>query len=485
MLPNDMTKSRDAPNPAPADPAAEAVAPASAAAPLSAWWVLLVVMLLSLYTIADRPLFNLQVEALRRELSLTDFQIGMVQGFSVALFTAFVGYPIAWLADRYDRRWVLAASIGVWSASLALMGLSRSFEELFVASAFVGAGEAALVPIALALMPELFRGPQRHLANSCLVLAGRLGAGLVVAMCGWLVVAVETWRSLLPDMLQALATWRLSLLVAAVPGVFLVLLIITLPLVRARAVDRPQGADPAETQTAAGGADPVPGAAVLPFLGSHRLAFASFYLGVATMVFGIGCVMNFAPVIAMRQMSATPLQVGNLMGAATLVATVVGFLIAQVGYRKLAPRLGPGLPAMALLAAAVLAGLLALGLWTTRSPLQLFVGVGVFLTVVMAGTLLFPLALQDMAPAPVRGRLAAIAITLNIVLGSLGPAVVGAVSDRLKGHADGLMLAMIGVTVVAMLLSSLLLLPLQARYVRTVAAARQAEAAATPQSAAH
>ena len=57
-------------------------------APLSAWWTIIVLMLLSLYTIADRPLFNLLVEPIRKELLLSDFQIGMVQGLSVALLTA-------------------------------------------------------------------------------------------------------------------------------------------------------------------------------------------------------------------------------------------------------------------------------------------------------------------------------------------------------------------------------------------------------------
>ena len=203
-------------------------------APLSAWWTIIVLMLLSLYTIADRPLFNLLVEPIRKELLLSDFQIGMVQGLSVALFTAFVGYPIAWLADRYDRRLVLFASIGIWSTSLALLGLSRSFEEMFIASAFVGVGEAGLVPIALAVIPELFRGQQRHLANSFMLLTGRLGSGLVVAMCGWLIFAVDSWRGFLPDVLQSLSNWRLTLLAAAVPGLLLLPLILTLPRLRSQ-----------------------------------------------------------------------------------------------------------------------------------------------------------------------------------------------------------------------------------------------------------
>ena len=97
------------------------------------------------------------------------------------------------------------------------------------------------------------------------------------------------------------------------------------------------------------------------------------------------------------------------------------------------------------------------------------------------GTLLFPMALQDMSPSSVRGRIIAIAIVLNIVVGSLGPAVVGAVSDRLKGQPDGLLLAMTGTAVVALVVSAGLLIPLLGRYEATVAAARRQEARPDPE----
>ncbi len=72
----------------------------------------------------------------------------------------------------------------------------------------------------------------------------------------------------------------------------------------------------------------------------------------------------------------------------------------------------------------------------------------------------FPLALQDLTPAPIRGQMVSISVTSNIVLGSLGPVVVGAVSDRLKDHANGLMIAVVCVSCLAMSVSTLLLLPL-------------------------
>lgn len=431
-------------------------------APTLAWWTVLVLMMLALYTLADRPMLNLQVEPLRTELGLSDFQIGLVQGVSVALFTAFFGYPIAWLADRFDRRIVLAASIAVWSTALALMGLARNFEELFIASAFVGAGEAGLVPISLAMIPELFRGAKRHLANSVMLLAGRLGAGIVVAVCGWLLVSVDVWRGSLPEALQGLPAWRLALFALALPGALLVPLLLTLPR-------RSHHAEEAMRPGA-------PLAAVLPFLRAHRLAFASFYAGVACMVFGVGCIMSFAPAVAMRQMAANPMQAGSAMGAAVFTATVIGFVIAQLGYRLFATRLGSNLPAKALLGAAILSAAMAAVIVFARTPMQLFVGVGAFLTMVMAGTLLFPMALQDMSPSHLRGRIIAIAIMLNIVVGSLGPAVVGAISDRLKGQPDGLLLAMTGTAVVALVLSAGLLIPLLGRYEATVAGARLHEA---------
>lgn len=440
-------------------------------APFSAWWVVGVLLVLMLYTIADRPMINLLVEPIRQDLSLSHFQVGLVQGLSVALFTAAVGYPIAWLADRYDRAIVLAVSLTVWFVALGCTGLARSFEQLFLASAMVGAGEAALVPIALAMVPELFRGKQRHLANSVLLVGSRLGVGAVIAACGWLIGTVDTLRPQLPEEVAGLATWRLALMAIALPGVLLIPLVLTMRRPRAASVP---GAPAARAAPA------VPAVPVWPFVSRHRLAYASFFGGIALQAFAIACVFNFAPATAIRQMGATPPQAGNGMGSATLVATVVGFVIAQVGYRWLLPRVGPRLPALALFGTAVSGAVITLALLAAQTPAQLFVAVGLFLTVIMAGTLLFPTALQDIAPAPMRARLAAIAMTLNIVIGGLAPPLVGAVADLLKGRPDALQMAMVGVALAGLVGSTALMWPLLSRYVGLVQEARAQEGSPAP-----
>ena len=446
----------------------------TAPSPLASWWALTVLLILALYTIADRPVINLQVEPLRKELGLSDFQIGLVQGVSVALITAVVAYPIAWLADRFDRRRVLAASIAVWCVALVLSGLARSFEELFIATALVGAGEAALIPIALAMIPELFRGDRRHLANSVLLVGGRLGLGAVIAMSGWLIFAVDTWRHLLPAPLDTMSTWRLALFAVALPGVVLVPLILTMPRQR-RLPLAPRGWRPGDP----GASDfRAPAPPAWPFLREEKAAFASFYIGIGMQSMAIGCVLSFAPVVAMRVMGATPVQTGNGMGAATLTATILGFVIAMLANRVLGPRVGPRLAPLALLAAAGCAAMPVVAMMSSGEPMHLFIATGAFLTMVMAGTLLYPTALQEMAPAPMRARLAALSLTANIVCSALGPAIVGALSDQMKGRPDGLLVAMTSVALVALVLSVVVLLPLAFRYPTTVASARRAEAAA-------
>jgi MFS family permease len=442
--------------------------PASPSAPAvpawMAWWTVVVLVLLALYTIADRPLISLQVEPLRKDLGLSDFQVGLIQGVGAALVTAIAAYPIAWLADRFDRRIVLAASIAMWSLSLALASLARSFEELFIASALISIGEAGLVPISIAMIPELFRGTQRHLANSVLLLGGRLGLGLIIALCGWLVLAVDTWRGLLPPPLLEWQTWRLALLALALPGVVLVPLILTLPKAAQVSAYRPGHS-----------MGPAPRPAVWPFLGRHKTAFGSFYLGVALTSLGLGCFFTFAPVVAMRQMGATPLQAGNAMGATTFIATVLGFVIAQVTYRYLTRRFGPAVPARLLVAAAALGAVMAAAALWARTPTELFICMGGLLTAVMAGTLMYPTLLQDLSPTPLRARLVSISVTFNIVLASLGPAMVGALSDHLKPRPDGLLLSMAGVALLAMGISAAALLPMAVRYTRTAADARAEE----------
>jgi hypothetical protein len=178
----------------------------------------------------------------------------------------------------------------------------------------------------------------------------------------------------------------------------------------------------------------------------------------------------------MRQMGVSSLELGNAMGIATFVSAGLGLLIANVGMKWLAPRLGPMLPVRVLAFAAAASGVFAATLYLARTPVELFTLMALHHTFLMAGTMVFPTALQEMTPAPLRARLISLIIMFNMVLGSLSPAVVGAISDALKPRPDGLMLAMTATSTTALLLAAGLMLLCGRGYVQTTRAARAVEA---------
>lgn len=87
---------------------------------------LLAVLLLS----TNLQIQTLLIEPIRAELGLTDLQLGQLHGLTVVTLGALAAWPIGWLADRWDRRWVLALCVGVWSAATYGGGLSQGFDGL-------------------------------------------------------------------------------------------------------------------------------------------------------------------------------------------------------------------------------------------------------------------------------------------------------------------------------------------------------------------
>lgn len=401
-------------------------------------WGLGVLILLGLYTYMDRQIIGLQAEPIRQQLALGDAQLGLIQGAGGALVTALAGYPIGWLADRCDRRRVLAACLAVWCIAVALCGAATSFWALLLASALVGAAEAGLLPIAYAAIPEWFQGGRRQAANSAFVFLGRLSAGLVIVGCGWLIYGIDQWRPHLPELLQGVPTWRLALGAAALPGLLLLPLVFTLPPMHLRA------AVPAPVRVGA-------------VLRSNRVAFAAILGGAALLSLGANAFSTFVPVAAARAWGVAPLQAGQWLGAAALAGAVSALVITALLTRLsgLTRRHGTamGLASVALACAAATA----LGAPLASSPAMFFSLYGLSLAGVMTAVMLLPTALQPLCPAPVRVRLMSIFVGTTIVVGAAGPVAVGALSDGLGGTARGLIAAMASVALVSYALAALLL----------------------------
>src|SRR5450631_4101675 len=77
--------------------------------PAAAWYSVAVLMLMYIFSFIDRTTISLLVEPMKRDLHISDVQIGMLQGLAFVLLYTFLGLPIARLSDRHNRRAIIAA----------------------------------------------------------------------------------------------------------------------------------------------------------------------------------------------------------------------------------------------------------------------------------------------------------------------------------------------------------------------------------------
>lgn len=189
------------------------------------WWVVFVLTVTQAMAFVDRQVLALLVEPIRRELHADDTLMGLLYGLSFALFYVIVAIPLAWLADRSNRRNILAASLGIWSLMTALCGLAGSFGQLFAARVGVGAGEAGLSPSAQSILADYFPNHRLATALGVFSMGVSIGGGLALLAGGLILQAAPQIAALLP--FGPLSPWRVVMIVVGAPGVILALLFLT------------------------------------------------------------------------------------------------------------------------------------------------------------------------------------------------------------------------------------------------------------------
>ena len=104
----------------------------------------------------DRAIFNILAETIKRDLGLRDTQLGVLGGIAFASLYAFMGIPIARLAERMNRLKIISIALGVWSLMTILCAIAGNFWQLAIARAGVGIGEAACTPSAHSMIGDSF-----------------------------------------------------------------------------------------------------------------------------------------------------------------------------------------------------------------------------------------------------------------------------------------------------------------------------------------
>src|ERR1700733_2128307 len=301
--------------------------------PSAAWYSVGVLMLMYIFSFIDRTTISLIVEPIKRDLQITDTQVGMLQGLAFALLYTFLGLPIARLSDRHNRKAIIAAGVFVWSIMATLCGLARTAVQLFIARIGVGVGEAALSPAAYSMITDSF--PRSKLGNAFSVynIGFTIGAGVAFLVGGIVVAAVShAGATFTLPLFGEVRAWQMVFIVTGAPGMLLPLLLLTFREPVRRGVMRTSPDAPAAVLLRA------PLSEVLGYVWLNRKFYCLYFVALALLAMCGYCVAAWLPTAIIRSYGVSYGQVGKVLGVSTILMNSTGMLLAGIYCDRLTRR---------------------------------------------------------------------------------------------------------------------------------------------------
>jgi MFS family permease len=428
--------------------------------PAVGWYTVFVLTMAYVLSFIDRTILSLMVGPIRADLGLSDTQISVLHGFAFAIFYTTLGIPIALLADRLNRRNIIAIGIAFWSVATALCGFSKSFWGLFWARVGVGVGEATLSPAAYSMIADIFPPHRLGRALAVYTLGVFAGAGLAYMIGGAVVGSVSHGDNVLLPLLGEVRPWQFVFIVVGLPGLPMALWMLT---IREPARRRP----PSTGTLRAAFTD------CMRYMRSHWQVYTAHFVGFSLLAILFNAGGAWLPAYLMRVHGLGASQAGFWLGLIMLVAGIGGVLAGGwLGDRLSAGGRTDGTMRVGVIAAI---GVLPFAASATLvEPLALsLVLIGGFLFFVSMPYGAAAAALQIITPGRMRATASALYLCLINLLGlGIGPTLVALATDRVFGSdlAVGKSLAL--VSLVCAPLGGLLIAWGLAHFRRTAAALR-------------
>ncbi|KMS54254.1 MFS transporter [Novosphingobium barchaimii LL02] len=365
--------------------------------------VLGMLLLVYIFNFVDRQILSILAAPIQAELGLDDAELGMLGGLAFAILYSTLGVPLAWVADRTSRSWVITGSLVVWSLCTSACALAQGFWHIFLARVGVGVGEAGGVAPSYAVIGDHFPSHRRAFALSVYSLGIPLGSAMGVLAGGYVAQAVD---------------WRTAFLVVGLAGI----LIAPLFKLVVRDVPRPVG-NAAEASSIRFGD-------VAATLAGKRAFWLLSFGAASSSMLGYG-LMFWLPSLLQRSFGLDLVHTSWFIGAVLLLGGCVGVLAGGI----LADRLGKGdrawygrVPAIAFVCAVPL---FAGGIWTSSVPLAFLM---FLVPQALAYFWLGPVtsAVQHLVEPPARATASALFLLVNNLIG-LGGGIyaLGALSKAL------------------------------------------------------
>ena len=390
---------------------------ATGAPPRAGYRYAVVIILAVVYSFnfMDRQLMSILAEPIRKELNLSDTQLGLLTGLAFALFYTVFGVLVAWGADRFKRVWIMTAACAIWSLFTAFCGMATNFTQLALSRIVVGVGEAGGSPPSYSLISDYFPPRERGVGLAIYSLGVPIGSMIGAAVGG--VIAAQYG-------------WRTAFIAVGLPGLIAALVILLFIREPRRGALDPLAAGALDH-------DPAP-----PFLTALTGFFANPTLALVALSSGLSAFVGYAMLnwnvpflirvkgMDLKQVAA---YYSLVLGVTGIIGTfAAGWLVDRLGQKD--RRWYAWVPAIAFTLS--LPGVIGF-LWAPNWPIALlFVAIPALLN----NMYLAPaLTVVQNAVAPARRTMAGaiLLFVLNLIGLGGGPVYVGMISDHAKAHYGG------------------------------------------------
>jgi MFS family permease len=272
-------------------------------------YVMILLFIVYAFNFLDRQIISILGEPIKNEFDLSDAQLGALGGFAFALLYSTLGVPIAWLADRWSRTWIMTIALTMWSGFTAISGFAQNYMHLFLARMGVGIGEAGGVAPAYSIIADYFPQEQRGRALAFYSLGIPVGSAFGV-VAGALIASGTVFEGL---------NWRSAFVIVGLAGVLLA------PIFRLTVKEPKRGAhDNQSTEEAAADTPSLP--SVLKFLTKKPSFWYLVFGASASSMMGYG-IFFWIPSFLARSFGLGLVDRGWLFGAVLFFGGTLGILL--------------------------------------------------------------------------------------------------------------------------------------------------------------
>jgi MFS family permease len=191
-----------------------------------AYYTCFLLILSTAFAQLDIAIVPYLADSIKTHLHISDTSLSLLIGASFGLFYAIVGIPIAWVIDRFSRKWLLAIAITVWSLGTALCGVAQNYAQFFVTRFLVGAGEAVNGPASYSILSDLFPREKLPRAVATMKIGTILGPALSLLITFFLLKALLHVHPIQVPF-GSIQGWQLVLVIVGLPGLLVSLLMLT------------------------------------------------------------------------------------------------------------------------------------------------------------------------------------------------------------------------------------------------------------------